>query len=110
MKTPLRYLLVFCLLAAGAVAGHAQTTSSSGGTDAHARLMQEYMAKRAELIALREQRRAAAKQPKDVQARSAVSAAALARQEQAAREALGTLATQLKASADAKREQGTPRG
>lgn len=83
----------------------ALAAGASPAEDEHTRLMQEYMAKRAEWIALREREGEKIKQAKDEKAKQVILKK-LDEDERVLRAAAADLATRLKASAESKKNKG----
>lgn len=107
-------LLAVLLLATGdalaqSTAGNSAAAASNAGVDEHARLMQAYMAKRAEWVALRDMERKRANATKDTGRRQAILLQ-LDEDERILRLEAAELARQLKAAAKKKQDDSKPRG
>lgn len=101
----LRYLILGGCAAALATAAFAQSAGSPSAEDEHTRLMQEYMAKRAEWVALRAQEYEKIKKAKDAKTKEALLKK-LDADVQKLRGAAADLAARVKASNDAKKNKG----
>lgn len=108
MKKPICVALL--IAAVSAVPAPAQTAKAdNAGVEEHSRLVQAYMARRAEWVALREREQKRARDAKDDQERKRILRK-LDDDEHALRAASATLARQVHEAEQARRPDAKPRG
>lgn len=104
-RSALRFLVIGSCGLVFATILLAQSSGAAGTEDESTRLMQEYMAKRAEWVALRAREMERAKHAKETKARSAILKK-LDDDERVLRAASAELAARLKAALEAKKNNG----